>query len=157
MREKYKAFNINNDVKFKINPLVEKDICDYWSDVYNSKETLDSLFGKEDEDGYRSCQTWVLIKYIGPFIRVECKPAIETTVYFMEKNLSDYTFDKRPPTQKQIDFIEAICRVLELRVPMITNITKAKDWISSHIDEYHTELKHLKEFENYDWSMPNGD
>lgn len=99
----------------------------------------------------------MLIKYIGPFIRVECEPAIETTVYFMEKNLSDYTFDKRPPTQKQIDFIEGICHVLELRVPMITNFTKAKDWILSYIDEYHTELKRLRKLENHNRSMPNRD
>lgn len=155
--EKYKAFNINNNVKFKVNPNMEKEICHYWSGKYHSKNTLDSLFGKADEDGYRTTQMWSLIQYIGPFISLGSVLVIETTVYFKEKDLSDYSFDKKPPTKKQMDFIDVICRVLGLREPTITNMTQARTWISNHIDEYHTEINRINEFENYDWLMPNGD
>lgn len=157
MSKKYKAFNINCDVKFKVNPDMEEKICKYWRGIYRDNISLDSLFGKADEDGYRTTQMWSLIKYIGPFTSLGLTPAIETTVYFKEKDLSDYSFDRRPPTKKQMDFIDVICRVLELREPTITNMTQAQTWISNHIDDYHTEINRIKEFENYDWSMPNGE
>lgn len=84
--KKYKAFNINCKIKFKINPKAEEEICNYWAIIYNENMTLDKLFGKPDEEGYRACQTWTFIEYIGPFIKIG-EPPIETTVYFESKNL----------------------------------------------------------------------
>lgn len=85
--KQYKAFNINYNITFKIEPEYEEEICEYWSEFYKSKQTLDLLFGKMDKDGYRTCQTWEFIRHIGPFIRMGFKPPFETTVYFESKNL----------------------------------------------------------------------
>lgn len=65
--------------------------------------------------------------------------------------------DKRFPSDKQLQFIDIICKVLEIPKPRCLNMTEARNWISGHIDDYQLQLNHIKEFENYDWSMPNGD
>lgn len=86
-KNKYKAFNINYDIRFKVNPKYENEICEYWSKEFNTPQTLDSLFGKEDTDGYRECQTWIFMKYISPFIYIGYEPPFETTVYFKKEYL----------------------------------------------------------------------
>ena len=65
--------------------------------------------------------------------------------------------DKRLPSTKQLDFIDVICKVLEIPKPRCLNMTEARNWISEHIDAYYKQLEYIKEFECYDWSMPNGD
>lgn len=87
----YKAFNVNNPIRFKINQKYEKRICKYWSDIYREEVTLDYLFGKEDENGYRACQMWKFIEYIAPFICIGEEPPVDTTVYFETKHLYEET------------------------------------------------------------------
>lgn len=152
---KYKSFNINNKIRFRINPEYTEEICDYWSEKYNSKETLQSLFGITDQDGFRTCQAWVFIKYIGPFMSVGGNPPVETSVYFLSDELCDC--DINPPSIKQLDFIKAICKVLDITEPTGLSRSEARGWISDHINDYNKQLEYLSSFENYDWSMPNGD
>lgn len=65
--------------------------------------------------------------------------------------------DTRLPSNKQLNFIDIICNVLELPKPRCLNMTEAKNWISEHIDDYYQQIEYIKEFEGYDWSDPNGE
>lgn len=87
----YKAFNVNCNVRFKIDKKIGKNICEYWTRHYGRTQTLDFLFGKADEDGYRSCQFWSLMKYTGPFCDLGLTPPFETTIYFESKDLYEET------------------------------------------------------------------
>lgn len=153
-----KSFNINNKVRFIVTKEWSNRICEYWSERHHEDITLDKLFGIEDIYGYRSCQLWVLMEYIGPLIRMGELPPIHTEILIKENNLHDMVSpDKRPPTVKQLDFICVICKVLEIEKPKCDSRNEARFWISEHIEEYHHQLDYLRDFENYDWNMPNGD
>lgn len=152
---KYKVFNINSKIRFRINPEYSERICDYWSEKYDRKETLLSLFGIADQDGFRTCQAWEFIKYIGPFIEFGSNPPVETSVYFLSDELCDC--DTNSLSVKQLDFIEAICRVLNITEPTGLSRSEARSWILDHISGYNERLEYLSSFRNYDWSMPNGD
>lgn len=152
---KYKVFNINSKIRFIINPEYTKRICDYWSEKYGRKETLLSLFGIADQNGFRTCQAWEFIKYIGPFMELGSTPPVETSVYFLSDELCDC--DINLPSAKQLNFIKAICKVLDITEPTRLNRSEARNWISDHISDYNKQLEYLNSFESYDWSMPNGD
>lgn len=49
-------------------------------------------------------------------------------------------------TQKQANFIVAICRTLRILNPKIETKKEAQQWISDHIDEYN-EVKNGREFD----------
>lgn len=85
--KKYKAFNVNNNIRFKLNPKYNFGISNYWTAKYGEKQTIEKLFGEVDEEGYITCQTWEFIKYMAPFVNLGSEPPFETTVYFEEKDL----------------------------------------------------------------------
>lgn len=89
--KEYKAFNVNDQVRFKIDKDIGEKICEYWTKRYDQKQTLDLLFGEEDKDGYRSCQLWILMRYAGPFCGLSLTPPFETTIYFKSKDLHKET------------------------------------------------------------------
>lgn len=57
-------------------------------------------------------------------------------------------------TKKQINFIEQICKVLDIENPNCKTKEDAQKWISEHINEYKKELPYC--FYNWENEMSNG-
>lgn len=89
--KEYKAFNVNNHVRFKLSTKGEEDIHEYWTQYYGKHLFADSLLGEADEEGYRTCRLWTLMRYIAPFIDLGKEPPFETTIYFESKDLHEET------------------------------------------------------------------
>ena len=58
------------------------------------------------------------------------------------------------PTEKQLNFIEEICYVLDLDEPQNLTKEEASKWISEHIDEYR--MASNDAFYNWENEMLNG-
>lgn len=75
-------FNINGNVKVKLNPGGVKILEDEHNRLqrYLKPESRKEFELRLDDDGYYRTQMWVLMQDFGPHIRLSCEPPFETEI-----------------------------------------------------------------------------